>query len=95
MELKEFTFENPEEQYPEWRFENYYVLYKPDSAYNTEGYVIHPEEAASWVINKNEIDRYIEMLTWMKEHQTSLAEPSTEDRTDPPLDDPNPVEEEG
>src|SRR3954464_1659223 len=105
MELKEFSYLVEDDSTPpnhEWDYrEDYAVLYVPGDDFSSERYIVNAEEPGhSWQCMPSEIDRYVEILNWMREHQASLAKPSTEDRTDPagtgaPLDDPNPVEEEG
>lgn len=73
MELKSFLFTHPESK-DDW-IEEYTVLYREGGKYNTEIYILNAESPAeALAIYPAEIDHYLTILTWMKEHQEAKAE---------------------
>lgn len=93
MELKEFRF--AEDEGTQWESQaSYPVLYVPPLDWESERWVINCSETHPFTVYRHEIDRYLEILTWIKAHAEVTA-PSEVEEEQEHADAPNPVEEDG
>lgn len=83
MLLKEFSFEDPED--PAWPYKIVVLaVYDEYHRDNLLKWVFNPDEpSAGFVMYEEEIDRYLQVLTWIKENGEKEITPQQESKNAP------------